>query len=216
MDTVAKQLSTSAMAFALATVKSNLEGRYVTADEFGRISKAKKATACLVTPKVGDQVLIADVGRETYVLSVLERDGEADTQIDLEGDTTLSVRQGKLSVSATDGLSLATSEELTLLANRLGLAGETLDAAFRKINLFGDAVETRLNDIKLFSKRLESKVDSAIQRFVRRHAKVEGLDSVKAGSIKQTAKDILNLRSAFAFFKAKNNVKIDGKQILMG
>ena len=70
--------------------------------------------------------------------------------------------------------------------------------------------------IKLFSNVLESKIESAFEYFVRRHTTVDGLDSVNAGAIEQSAETTLTLKSLFTFLKAEKNVKIDGKQIFMG
>ncbi len=210
------QLSENEPGLSLGSVKSILDGKYLTVDAYGRTAKAKKAASCLLTPVVQDTVLLAFVGETSYILAVIEQKDPSASSIVMEGDVSMTAPNGTLTVSAKEGIALTTSEALSLAAKRLGLSGEALNAVFQHINIFGHVVEAGLTDIKLFSKRLESKMESAVQHFVRRHAKVEGLDSVTAGNIRQTAENLLSLRSAFSFFKAKKNVKIDGKQIFMG
>ena len=217
MEELAKQWNAGVADIIVATVKSILEGKYFLADQYGRVTHARRAVSCLLNPEVGDRVLVVNTGDTSYLWAVLEHPHE-DTSlaISLEGDVTMSLPNGKLEITAKEGINLGTPEDLSLVASRLGFSGEALSAAFQKIDLFGDAVEARLSNIKLFSKRLRSTVDSAVQHFVKRHINVDGIDMIKAGTIKQTAKDLLSLRSAFAFMKAKKNVKIDGKQIFMG
>jgi hypothetical protein len=216
MERTAKQLNFGMTDVFSGNVKSILENKYLIADEYGRVTRAEKAASCLLAPQIGDFVLAANVGEKSFLVAVLEKQNAATSSISLDGDVNMTVPNGKLNITAKDGMTLGTPEELSLIAGRLGLSGDALLAAFQKIEVFGDAVEAGLTTVKLFSKRLESKVESAVQQFVRRHAKVEGLDSVKAGSIRQTAESIFSIRSAFSFLKADKNVKIDGKQIFMG
>lgn len=216
MNQSATQWSLNTADVSLGTVKSVLDDTYLTVDAYGRTAKARKAASCLLVPAVQDVVLLVAAGERVFILSVLER-GDADTStISLEGDVCMSIPDGAFRVAAKAGVALETPETLLLSADRMDLTGHALNAAFENIQLVGEAVEAGLLHIKLFSKRMESKVESAVMHFVSRHAKVTGLDSLKAGNIRQTAENLLSLRSAFSFFKAKKNVKIDGKQILMG
>lgn len=196
------------------TVKSILEAKYIVADELGRILKTSRAVSCLIEPEIGDRVLVGDTGDCVYILAVLERQA-ASGSIAWEGDLKMSLPKGKLKINAKEGISLGTPEELILAAGKVGLSGESLAAAFKKIDMFGDTVYAHLDDLKMFSSRLQSKVGSAVQHFVKRHAAVESIDSVKAGTIKQTAKNIMSLKSMFSFIKSEKNVKIDGKQIFL-
>ena len=78
----------------------------------------------------------------------------------------------------SEDMTLHTPDELTLIAGRLGLTGEALAAAFEKIDLFSAEMKANLMDVKLFSKRLRSRVENAVQAFVSRYVKVDGVDSV--------------------------------------
>jgi hypothetical protein len=217
MEGLAKQVNDCAAGIFSATVKSILEEKYLLVDhQCGRVTKAKRAASCLLEPRVGDRVLAANVDDENYVLAVLTRERSGSSAISIEGDVQMSIPSGRLEITAKDGMALQTPEALSLVAGRLELSGAALAAAFHKIDLFGHAVETHLTDVKLFSKRLQSKVESAVQQFTSRHAKVDGVDSVTAGNLQYTAKAILAFQSALAFIKARKNVKIDGKQILLG
>jgi hypothetical protein len=216
MDGLARQRQTDESGVFVAEVKSFLSGKYLLADKFGRTVAAGRAASCLLTPTMGDRVLAVYVEDEVYILAVLEKQHSETSEISIDGDVTMSFPNGKLEITAREGMSFRTGEDLSLIAGRLGVSAASLLAAFQNIALFGDAVEAHLLNIKLFSKRLESRVETAVQHFMSRHTKVDGLDSLNAGSIKQTAKNLMSFQSLFAFIKAKKNVKIDGKQIFMG
>jgi hypothetical protein len=215
MTETANQLHLAGSNVFSGTIKSILEAQFILMGENGKVVRAERAFSCLVTPEVGDRVLVGDTGDRTYVLAVLERPNASESTIELDGDVKMSLPGGKLEITAKEGITLGTPNELDLVAGKLGLSGEALAAAFKKIDIFGDAVEAQLTNVKMFSKKLQSKVGSAVQHFTMRHATVDTVESVKADTIKQTAKGIMSLKSMFSFIKSEKNVKIDGKQIFL-
>ena len=216
MNQSATQFLPSTAEVLIGTVKNIMDGTYLTVDAYGRTVKARKAASCLLSPEKQDVVLLAFSGEKVFILSVLERQNADVSTISLEGDVCMSILDGTFCVSVKEDITFKTTKSLSLSAGHLDLVGRALSAAFENIHMAGSAVEASLSDIKLFSKRMESKIESAVMQFVSRHAKVKELDSIKAGNIRHTAENILSLRSAFSFFKAAKNVKIDGKQIFMG
>ena len=218
MKELAKQWNESHSDLGTATIKSMIDGKFVLLDDSGRIKHATKAMSCLVEPQIGDQVLVVHTTMSSYVLMILTRchDNSSASAISLDGDVSLSLPNGKLDINAKEGIHLGTPQDLSIIASRFGISGKKMAAAFEKIDLLGSSVEAHLSDVKLFSKRLRSKVEIAMQRFVTRQTNVDSLDSVNAGTIQHTARELLTLKSVFTFMKAKKNVKIDGKQIFMG
>jgi hypothetical protein len=201
-----------------ATVKSTIDGKYLLADQNGRVTHATRAASCMLKPEIADRVLLCHTEVGNFVLAVLIRDPahKSPSKIEIDGDVDWEVTNGRLGISAEEGICVSTPSELLLLAAKLGITGEAMSAAFQKIDCFGNTVEAQLNDMKIFSKRLRTRVETALQHFGRRQSTTETVDIVKAGSIKQSAKDLLTLRSAFTFIKAKKDVKVDAKQIFMG
>lgn len=218
MNKPAKQWDTANSEIVSATVKSIIDGKFVISDQYGRVAHAKRAISCLIEPRVGDRVLAVHMDADRYVLGVLERPEGCpqSSTVSFEGDVTVSLPNGKLDVTTKEGIRLLTPEDLIMSARQLGLSGESLAAAFQRFDLLGDQVEAHLRSVKFFSKKLKSRVETALQNFVTRHVNVDSLDAIDAGSIKQNAKELLTLRSAFTFIKSKKNVKIDGQQIFMG
>lgn len=218
MKNIAQKWNENISNTASATVKSIIEERYLLVDDEGRVAPALRAVSCLVEPIIGDRVLFCHSTEANYVLAVLARpqEGASGKKVSLDGDVTFEVPNGKFNITAKDGIHLASPEDLSLIAKRVGLSGETLASVFQKIDLMADSAQANLSDIKFFSKRIRSKVETAMQHFTRRQVKVDSLDSVEAGTIQQTAREMFSLKSVFAFVKAKKNVKIDGKQIFMG
>lgn len=202
---------------SLAFIKSISNTCIVIETERGAILKAVQALSCFVSPQVGDKVLYASADDgQAYVLGIVDRRVQGETSIEFKNDVKMTVPNGKMEIIATEGMTLGTTRELELVAQRVGLSAEECEMVMKQFNVVSDHVFARLSDVKLFSKSLQSVIESAVQQFSNRYTKVEGLEQVKAGSIKQVAKAIFSMRSKFGFMRAEKNMKIDGKQIFMG
>lgn len=197
------------------TVKSKLEGKYLLSNSYGQVVTARKADSCLLAPSIGDSVLLVNAEGKTFILAVLTK-SSPQTEIQLEGDVSFNVQNGKLDLIASNGLNLASPEEIQIIAKKLGLTSETLETVFKSINLVGTDMKANITNVKLFGKQWISKIDSSVQHYLQRHSTVDGVDSLTASTIKHVAKDIMALRSNFAFIRAKKNVRVDGEQILLG
>lgn len=163
--------------------------------------RARRAFSCLVAPEPGDLVWVAGAG-DVYVLAVLERPGSADARITGEGDLTLELRSGRLTLAATEGVDLisrktvsVTSERIDarakeghLFVDKLTMVGETLDAAFERLS-------------------------QTVRRCYRR---VLDLDSLRAGQIDYASQGNLRLHGENTLMTARQLVKADGEQIHIG
>lgn len=197
-------------------IRNILDELFVITDDTGHNYRAEKAASCLMSPQIGDSVLVARVSSKLFVLAVLQQKDANKSNISLNGDVEFKIPNGSLHLSAQKGLHFSTPEDLNLIAKKFGITGDSLVTVVKKINFYGDLAEMQLQNLKFVSNQVKSTINVAIQQFGRRHANIDGLESTTAGTIKQTAKEIMNLKSKFAFIKAKKNIKMDGEQILMG
>ena len=80
-------------------VRSDREGDtehvVVVVDDTLRVVRAQRAASCLLVPCTNDRVLLSEAD-SSFVLSVLERTGEEDAQLTIDGDAELSARGGRL------------------------------------------------------------------------------------------------------------------------
>lgn len=216
MEQLAQQFFNSDTALVVGTIKSILDNKYVVHDKNGRILKTTKASSCMITPSPNDKVLVATDTDTAYILAVLNSADADATNIELPGDVTISAPSGNFSLNAQKDISMFTPGEFYIISKKLGLSGEMFIFAFQAINAYSNKFEGNIHELKIFSRKLKTTINTVAHHFVSRHTQIEGVDSTKASVIKQTAKDIMSLKSKFAFINAKKNVKVDGQQILMG
>lgn len=216
MKNLAQQININDAAIFAGTVKSVLDKKYVVHNTNGQILIAPQASSCLIRPNPGDKVLVTNMDNCPYVLAVLEKQNVDSSTITFEGDLNMEIPDGEFNLNAQNNITLSTPKDLTIFAEKLGLTGEDLITAFQKINIYSTAVEGHLHQVKLMSQKVQSTVSTVVNHYSRRHTCVDGIDSIKASAIKQTAKHILSLKSKFTFIHATKNVKVDGQQILMG
>lgn len=130
----------------------------------GAAFTARRATSCLVAPEVGDRVLVAWSGDESYVLAVLERTERAPVRLVTRGNTELVV-DGALSVS---------SRAFSLASARALFDVERVDAVFGKVEAVIERVLQRVKRSYRFVEETEQVragcIDIAAQSTMSLHA----------------------------------------------
>lgn len=101
---------------------------------------ARQALSCVITPAAGDEVLIYE-GEENFVLSVLARRALDEAQLSAPGARTLSIRQARVEVNATEHAALRSARDLELTA-----ASGTL--ALNARNLFTTVTESLVENVR--------------------------------------------------------------------
>lgn len=172
---------------------------------------ARRAASCLLSPAMGDRVLLATEERgDAYVLAVLDQRDPSAATISVDGDLTLRSLHGKVSVAAQEGIELVTGAAARIAAKVVDVG------AIEALNVVGGAVRAEMERVKLYA----STLDGFFER-VRQHAKssqrtVEELDQVKAGYIDYAAEGAAHLRGENALVSAHDLVKVNGDQVHIG
>ncbi|MBP1749647.1 MAG: hypothetical protein H6Q52_2186 [Deltaproteobacteria bacterium] len=185
------------------------KGFAVTSDR-GPIN-ANVAVSCLVEPQRGDTVLVSvdDTGC-SYILSILERDEDSrrKTQLSFEGDVSVAVRDGSISIASDETIALASKNfELSAHEGRVCL---------EKTSFFGNLVESNIARIRIVADSLDSIVRRAVQRFKSTYRYVEEHEEVQSASTRMIVDGTLTMHTKNTMHIAEGHVKIDAEQIHLG
>jgi hypothetical protein len=108
MKTAAVRTLAADAAVELGTVVAEADGSYRVDTPRGEV-RAELAASCLVTPSLGDRVLVACAGEEAYVLSLLRQASPGETAVTFPADAMLAAPNGKLRIQAGRGVELKTT-----------------------------------------------------------------------------------------------------------
>jgi hypothetical protein len=179
------------------------------------LHKAKKSVSCLIEPLIFDEVLLlSNRNGKTYILSVLERERDVQSDIIFEGDVSVKVKNGDLGFVA---------QKLDLKGNNIDLVSKDLDirslrgkASIRDFTFLGRVFRGNINAVKIISKTMSSITERLTQKARQSYRWIEGLEQVKAGRIKYFAEDSLFMKGKRSSLIAEKKVKIDGEKIHLG
>jgi hypothetical protein len=184
----------------------------VRAGEFDLAARA--AASCLVAPEQGDRVLVSVIGRECFVLAVLERAAETPTPIALGERAVVSAT--RLALDATESLELRSGATLGLGAEKVKLDAGELGAVARRVDFVAHSLSSSITRVRSFARVVDAVVDQLTQ-----HAKtslrfVSELDRSRAKHVDQQADETMILRSKHASVLADGITKIDASQVHIG
>ncbi len=180
------------------------------------IMSASLAFSCLVAPEAGDKVLLNHTGKENHILAILSRPTVNDMTLSFPGSVTLESKSGQVSVTASEGVKVASAKDLQLTSARLSLTAIEANVHATNLNVSGDKVVSHWREVKSVSNALHMVVDSVTQKFKNSFRMVEGVDQQTSTNFLQTIKKTLSIRSHHAVITARKDIKIDGERIHMG
>jgi hypothetical protein len=167
------------------------------------VVRATRAVSCLVAPERDDVVLVAGERRgRCYVLAVLERPDASDLRIQVDGNLTLELPQGRFAVAAEEGLDLLSKGAVSMVADRI-------DGCAREGNFTLDSITVVAGAVTTTLQRLFQAVKQAFRR-------VEEIEHVRAGQIDYASEGTLRLHGQNTLISARQLVKADGGQIHLG
>ena len=177
--------------------------------------EARRARSCLLRPDVGDRVLAAITSDgEVFITAVL--DGDASVTLEAEGDLELRAPAGKVKVASRDGVEVCSPGTVDLAAAAVTVAARAGTLAIDKLNISGTVARAAWDQVRLVARGTESVVDRVVQRLRTRLTRVSDADYLHARNLHQEVDDVHAQQSGYTLMRARNEVRIDGKQILMG
>lgn len=179
--------------------------------------RARRAVGCLVAPIEGDRVLVARTadGR-AYVLSVLEREAEAQLSLETDRSLTLKSAAGRVELLARDGLEIVTSADVAITGKKLEVCAPEAVFGLGRLTVTADEALGEVSTMKLVSETVESVIGTLSQRLKRARRVVEEIDQLRAKYVDVIAKKALRMHAESAVVTADQLVKVDGDQIHIG
>lgn len=180
-------------------------------------SDARRAVSCLVEPRAGDRVLLSRAGDDVcFILGILERSQAATTTLSFTGDTHIQTRDGRLQITAGEGLDIGSTGDLNLTAARCELTADEARFQVTHAAVSGASAELHWEKLRIIAGAIDTIADRVSQRLKRCYRWVEDIDQLKAGQLYYLVKNVLTLRSKHSTMTAKGEMKIDGERVHMG
>lgn len=177
--------------------------------------RARRAVSCLVAPELHDFVLVAVQLKEAYVLAVLERESPNTTLVS-DGDLNLQTKNGKVRVTASEGVDVVTPKQLTMVSQELAMHAQTAKLMLQDVVALGSRVVAELVETRLKGSVMDKVFDRVSERVKRSFRRVEEIDQLKAKQLDYLTEETMSLRSENMVATAKDLVKVDGEQIHFG
>jgi len=193
------------------------EGRFYVIETDSGLHRVMRAVGCVVQPEVNDLVLVSlsSLGGG-YILAVLEREQGAKATLSFDSDVDIRTSEGSLSIASKQGIDLASTEAINLIASRLGIASSEGEINISRLTFLGSFFEGSLETVKLLARTFDAITERFFRRTKRSYRFIEDTDQVKAGSLNYVADKSLMLRGTFSQMTAKEDVHIDGERINIG
>jgi hypothetical protein len=177
--------------------------------------EARRARSCLVEPRPGDEALLCIAGSAVYVLAILEG-AEAPTTLAVDGDLSIKLGSGRLSLAAQDGVAVVSGKDVSVAAPEISVHATVGRAVFDRLGWLASAVEGEVERARLLAGSLDRVVGRITERVKRVYRKVEELDHLQAESVDWEARKNIAIHCDNALLTADKLVKLDGDQIHLG
>ncbi len=180
-------------------------------------SDARRAVSCLVEPQTGDRVLLSRAGDDVcFILGILERPQAVPTTLSFIGDTHIKTHDGRLQITAGEGLGIGSARDISLAAGRCELIAGEAQFQVGRAAVSGASAEIQWEKLRIIAGAIDTIADRVSQRLKRCYRWVEDIDQLKAGQLFYLVKNVLTLRSKHSTMTAKGEMKIDGERVHMG
>ncbi|MDC9596165.1 DUF3540 domain-containing protein [Xenorhabdus anantnagensis] len=176
------------------------DGSFMAESKYNRGWSCRQAASCLLTPSMGDTVLITKINNQLWILAILERaEQQQIAEINVPGDLSIS-SQGNLSMNS-NGLKI-TANNGNCHISEMQYSGESLSAWISITRLVGNQFESLWKTVTQLSNRLF------------RHT--TQTEQVRAGQLDMKAESYARLHAQQTVVTAKAITKIDAEQIHIG
>ncbi|HKJ88426.1 MAG TPA: DUF3540 domain-containing protein [Gammaproteobacteria bacterium] len=206
--------ATPARELGSGVVESAAQGGWAVACDAGRV-RARKAFSCLVEPRNGDRVLVAELAGEAYILAVLERPGCQDACLSFPGNVEVQAPNGNLDMVADREVGV-TASEAHVTAQRTRMLSREMDVYAGTLAVRGGALNAQATEVNVTAQRSSSVIGRVFQRAESVIRQVEQVETLNVGNLIQTVREQLNLRARWGVLRTRKDLSIDGEHIHMG
>lgn len=210
MELLAKKIDPLRPILEYGVISAACEKGFTVSTDRGIID-ANIAVSCLVSPGAGDVVLLSlDEAGCCYILSILERPEKTQkhTELSFEGDLSVNVRGGAMSLTSEEAISLASRD--------FALDAHNGNVNMEKLSFFGGFVENHIARLKIVAETVDSIVRRAVQRFTSSYRYIEEHEEIQSASTRMIVDGTLTMHTKNTMHIAEGHVKIDAEQIHLG
>jgi len=179
-----------------------------------RAVTARRAASCLVVPRDGDRVLLAESAEGAWVLAVLSHEGA--TRLEVAGDLELATPTGRVTVAARDGVEAVTSGTVRVTAAEVAVHASVATAVVDAAEIVGGAVSAAVERWTLRAGTATTIAERLVQRARLAQRVVEELDQVRAGVLRLVGRESVQAHGRFVALTADELAKVDANQVVVG
>lgn len=179
--------------------------------------RARRAASCLVAPAVGDEVALVVTGdARVFVVAVLVRAEEGPVELAVEGDLSISARDGAVRIDAERGVEVRTGGVMSLLSKTLKMSASEGTFALSRLTVLASSVLAHSDGVRLAARAVETFCEHVAQSAKVWQRTVDELDVLRAGRVDHRAEKELCIRAENYLVAARNLAKVDAEQIHIG
>jgi hypothetical protein len=181
-----------------------------------RTFEARRAVGCLLAPATGDRVVAVVRGDEAFVLSVLEREGDA-AAIELGAGVALEIDEEKsVTVRGARDLHLDASHSVTATSPEVRVRASRASIIAKKVEAVGASLESSFDQVLHIGRIVELVADEVASRLKRSLRFVSEIDQTRAGVVDVRAAGTVTVHGENTCVTARQIAKIDSNQIHIG
>lgn len=181
------------------------------------VQYAQRALDCLVTPRVGDRVLLVCTGQEAFVLSVLSRrDVDTATILSAPGDIQLMAGTGRVGLVGRDGIDIVSGRDVSVETDGFHLRARMARMVIGSLHWLGERLNAEIDASRVVGRLFDSVVERFSRRAKRSYRVVDELDHSRSEQIDYRATSNMSLRGRNVLTTADELIKLDGGQIHLG
>jgi hypothetical protein len=180
------------------------------------VMKARTAFSCLVTPMVGDSVLVNRNDTDYFVLAVLERNSEQDMALDFPGSVKVTVNEGQIDFVAKKGITLLSTETTRLVSKNINMISADMAVNTGKLTAHAIDIESHSRTAKLYTHLLSTVAKQMSQKTEVLIRWVEKVETLNIGNLIQNIRQNYTSHSNQVVITASKDMRIDAERIHMG
>lgn len=178
--------------------------------------QALRAASCMLEPEIGNEVVVVHHRRGSHVLAVLTRDADSPARLALDGGLEIAASVGAVSISARDGVHIATPADASVTAGAWRLSAGRGDVVVGALAYAGETVAAEVDRVKTIARTVESTATRWIQRLDRAYRFIANTEIVKADHLQFDARSAFHVKAESTVMTSESVTKIDGAQIHLG
>jgi hypothetical protein len=180
------------------------------------VINARTAFSCLVSPMVGDTVLVSQSDSDYYVLAVLERVAEQDMAINFPASVKMTAAEGQIDMIAGKDVNLLSTAKTNLLSAEINMTSGEMNVNAGKLTAHTTDVESHSQTMKMYTQMFSSVARQVNQKTDILVRWVEQVETLNIGNLIQNVRKNYTSHSDQAVITAKKDMLINGERIHMG